>query len=224
MTTYTHEGRTYGLGRHLEPNHDEQSRQYPAARAAQLVTVQHTHHGPVLDQGQLGSCTGNATAQALNTDPLLRAGRRLLTEADAIAIYSWATHHDPYPGAYPPQDTGSDSLSVCKAAKKLGLISSYQHAFGLAHVLGALVLSPVIIGIPWMDSMFQVGSDGYLNISGKVAGGHEVALTGIDVEHEYVTVQNSWSASWGVNGTALLRWNDLDSLLKQGGDCAVLTV
>ena len=209
------------LGRHLEPNHDPRSLAFPAATAP-LVTTQHAHHGPVLDQGQLGSCTGNATAQALNTDPLKPAARRLLTEADAVAIYSWATHHDPYPGVYPPTDTGSDSLSVCKAAKKLGLIKAYQHAFGLQHTLGALVIAPVIIGIPWLDAMFQPDTNGYLNVSGNVAGGHEVCLVGLDVEHQYVTVLNSWSSAWGQNGTAKLRWSDLEILLKQGGDCAVL--
>ena len=84
---------TYHLGRHLQPNHDPRSLDHPA-EVAPLVSVRHQHHGPVLDQGQLGSCTGNATAQALNTDPLMPDGRRLLTEQDAVAIYSWATHHD----------------------------------------------------------------------------------------------------------------------------------
>jgi len=219
--TVEHEGRSYVLGRHLDAAHDFRSRAFPA-RTAPLVTTTHTHHGPVFDQGQLGSCTGNATAQALNTDPLIPASRRLLTEADAIAIYSWATHHDSYRGAYPPTDTGSDGLSVAKAAKHLELISSYQHAFGLDHVLGALVVRPLIIGIPWLQGMFAVRSDGYLQVTGAVAGGHEVCLHGIDVERQAVRLLNSWSSSWGDQGEAWLRWADLGSLLDQRGDATVL--
>lgn len=219
--TVEHEGRTYVLGRHLDASHDYRSRMFPAGTAP-LVTTMHTHHGPVLDQGQLGSCTGNAASQALNTDPLLLAGRRLLTEADAIAIYSWATHHDSYDGAYPPEDTGSDGLAVGKAAKHLGLISRYGHAFGLQHVLGALVLHPLIIGIPWLQGMFTPGADGYLQVTGAVAGGHEVCLRGVDVERQAVRLLNSWSASWGDQGEAWLRWADLGSLLAQRGDATVL--
>ena len=216
-----HEGRTYGLGRHLDAEHDPASRQYPAATAP-LVTTTHTHHGPVLDQGNLGSGTGNAASQALNTDPLIPASRRLLTEQDAVGIYSWATHHDGAPGVYPPTDTGSSGLAVAKAAKHLGLVSSYAHTFGLAHTLGALVLRPVIIGIPWLTGMFTPGADGYLHVTGTVAGGHEVALVGIDVEREDVTLLNSWGGSWGNGGTALVRWTDLGALLAQHGDCTVL--
>lgn len=218
MTVVEHEGRAYGLGRTVW--HDEASRQFPAATAP-LVTVQHVHRGPVLDQGQLGSCTGNAISQALNTGPLLPAGRRLLTEQDAVGIYSWATHHDPYPGAYPPQDTGSSGNAVAKAARHLHLIRSWRHAFGLRHALEALVLQPVIIGIPWLDGMFELGSDGYLPLSGAVAGGHEVALVGLDVDAESVTVLNSWGPGWGNAGTALLRWTDLGELLAQQGDVTV---
>ena len=221
MTAVEHEGRLYGLGRHLAPAHDPRSRAFPAATAA-LRTVVHQHEGPVLDQGSVGSCTGNATAQALNTAPLLPPGRRLLAEADAIGIYSWATHHDPFPGVYPPTDTGSDGLNVAKAAKHLGLISTYRHAFGLQHALGALVLAPLIIGVAWHQSMFTVPASGVLSCTGPVVGGHEVALIGLDVEAETVMILNSWGAGWGDQGTARLRWADLGSLLAQQGDATVL--
>ena len=212
---------TWTLGRHLVPTHDERSRDFPAATAP-LVTTLHAHVGPVLDQGNLGSCTGNATAQALNCDPMLPAGRRLLTEADAVALYSWATAHDPVPGRYPPTDTGSDGLAVAKAAKHLGLVSAYQHAFGLSHVLGALVVRPLIIGIPWLSGMFTPGRDGMLSVTGTVAGGHEVCLRGIDVEAQTVRVLNSWGSGWGIAGEALMRWTDLGGLLAQRGDATVL--
>ena len=227
MTVIEHNGKQYGLGRTI--NHDPRSKMFPAPTAA-LRTVHHQHHGPILDQGQLGSCTGNAMAQALNTGPLLPDGRRLLNEQDAVGIYSWATHHDGFPGVYPPTDTGSSGLAVAKAVRGFGLISSFHHAFGLQHCLGALVLSPVIIGVSWKSTMFEVGADGYLNIHGPTAGGHEVALIGLDVDLREVTLLNSWSAGWGVpapecgipdGGTARLAWTDLGDLLAQQGDVTV---
>jgi hypothetical protein len=225
-----HEGRTYALGRHLEPTHDPASRAFPA-ETAPLKTVFHQHHGPILNQRDLGACTGFSTATALDTDPLIPAGRRLLNGDDAKGIYSWATHHDPYPGVWPPTDTGSSGLAVAKAAKHLGLIGSYRHAFGLQHVLGALAARPLIVGIPWLSGMFTPGRDGVLSVTGSVEGGHEIALIGLDVENELVVVPNTWSETWGVpapecgittGGTCRLRWTDLGSLLAQQGDATVL--
>lgn len=206
-------------GRHVE--HDEASKLFPAATRP-LADVFHEHVGPILDQGQLGSCTGNAAAQALNTRPLYVTGRRLLGEGDAVAIYSWATHHDGIKGVFPPDDTGSSGLAVAKALHALGLIVGYRHAFGLAHTLGALTVAPVIIGTVWTDAMEEPDADGTIHFEGSVMGGHETCLVGIDVEGQRVRGLNSWSESWGDGGFYWLSWNDLGELLHDQGDATVL--
>lgn len=220
-------GNPYRLGRHL--HHDERSRAFPAALAPALRSVTHQHHGPVLNQGNLGSCTGNALCQALNTGPLA-AGRGdtrpLLTEADAVRIYSEATILDPFDGAYPPDDTGSDGVSVCKAAQGEGLISRYTHTFSGDACRRALVLQPVIIGTIWYESMFDPDFRGRVHVrpSSGVAGGHEYCLYRLDVPHKRVWFINSWGEGWGKGGTAYLTWHDLDLLLDDGGDCTAPVV
>jgi hypothetical protein len=100
---------------------------------------------PILDQGALGSCTGNAAAGALGTDPLyntLPAGHPPLDEDFAVRVYSAATKIDPWPGDYPPDDTGSDGLSAAKACKALGLIPGYLHATSLDGMQAALQDTP----------------------------------------------------------------------------------
>jgi len=211
------------LGRFVE--HDERSRQFPASTLP-LRTVTWAHHGPVLDQGNLGSCTGNAMSQCLNTDPfrapLEAAGIPLLDESTAVAIYSWATHSDSYPGFFPPTDTGSSGLAVAKAATRLGYLTRYHHAFGLAHTLGALSAGPVLIGIPWLEGMFDPDPDGYLHPTGEVAGGHELVLVGLDTAKQDVTGINSWGENWGpIGGAFKLHWDDLAALLSADGDCTV---
>lgn len=212
----------YGLGRHLNAVHDARSLTFPAERAPVVQSVQHVHDGPVLDQGETGSCTGHALVQALNTEPLWRVGRRLLTTRDALELYSLATRTDPFPGTWPPQDTGSDGLNIAKAARSVRLISAYRHAFGLQHVLKALTLRPLIIGIPWRESMFTPGPDGRLTVKGDVAGGHEVALIGLSTAEKSVTLLNSWGPGWGAKGRAYLAWDDLGALLADGGDATAL--
>lgn len=210
------------LGRHLDAaaRHDPRSRAYPAGRSP-LRTVLHPR-GPVLDQGQQSSCTGHATAAALNCQPIRRT-RRYLTHDDAVALYCVATQIDPFPGTFPPEDTGSDGLSVAKAAARKRYITSYQHAFGLDHVLGALVNGPVIVGTAWHAAMSDPDAAGFVHPSGDVEGGHEWCLIGLDVEHQYVTAQQSWGEAWGpLGGLFRVSFADLGALLADGGDATVL--
>jgi hypothetical protein len=107
----------------------------------------HKRHEPAFDQGELGSCTGNAIAGACSTAPF---GKKL-READAIKAYALATAIDNVHGIYPPDDTGSSGLAAAKAAVKLGWCRSYAHAFGLQHLLEALTLGPGALGIAWLS-------------------------------------------------------------------------
>lgn len=214
------------LGRNLVPEHDERSRlpQFAARRASRLVSVLHEHRGPVLDQGSLGACVGYAVTQVINTGPFVAApGRSELLDARAAdALYSHATTLDRYPGAWPGTDTGSSGLAGAKAAKKLGFVAWYGHAFGGVQARQALVHAPIAIGIPWFEGMFEPTADGFVEPSGDVVGGHEIAVIGMDVDRKTVTILNSWGPGWGDDGTALMRWAVLDDLLAQGGDVTLL--
>ncbi|MBP9918725.1 MAG: hypothetical protein KBF43_09080 [Dermatophilaceae bacterium] len=212
---------TYPLGRVVE--HDPRSRAYPArATAAHVpfVSRRWRHVGPVLDQGQIGACTGFALAQCLNTGPL-HTGQRALTDSDALALYKAATRLDNIPGEYPPDDTGSSGLAAAKAAKAAGLISSYRHAFGLDHMLSALQLGPVIVGTDWTDAMFTPDASGFVHYRGSRAGGHEWLAYGLNVPREYVLALNSWGPAWGVKGRFRVSFTDMGALLARGGDVTV---
>jgi hypothetical protein len=97
------------LGRHVR--HDPRSVAYRVARTATPETVIWERKIPILDQGDLGSCTGNATVGVLGTEPyfsLLSADQQAsLSEDLAVAIYSGGTQRDTFPGVYPPEDTST---------------------------------------------------------------------------------------------------------------------
>ena len=206
------------LGRHVE--HDPRSRAYPAPTAP-ISDVRHVRHGSAFNQGELGSCTGNAMAGALMTEPFYRSGRRL-GETEAIALYELATKLDHVAGEYPPDDTGSTGLAVAKAAREDGHISRYTHAFGLHHALGALTAGPVIAGIHWYDSFDEPTSNGEcpLPVGAKVRGGHEIELFGIQVQNRRVWCYQSWGARWGGlgDGTFWFSWETFERLLGERGD------
>lgn len=209
-------------------NHDPRSRDYPAALSRYPRKVLWRHSAAVLDQGQLGSCTGNALTQLLNTTIAGKArlagakSNSYLKEKQAIAFYSRATQIDNIAGQYPPTDTGSSGLAVAKAGVEAGFFSSYTHAFGFNQFVGAIQLSPVITGTTWYQGMFTPDADGYIWPTGKVAGGHEYVILGYDpLGKGKVTMLNSWSKSWGRNGRAYMRGDIYAELLAQQGDVTV---
>ena len=218
---------TYPLGRHV--NHDPRSLAYPykADEGSTLVSQRWTRHVPTYDQGQLGSCVGNAVSGAVMTSPYFDQLTGItLTEQDAISVYSDATKIDSAPGQYPPTDTGSDGISGAKIAVTRGWISGYQHAFTLNDALAALSThGPVIVGTNWYSGMFNPTTDGELTINAgdSIAGGHEYILDEIDVPNQRVWMQNSWGTSWGVEGRAWMTWAMLQRLLSEQGDVTIFT-
>jgi len=172
------------LGRHIRI--DSRSAAYPYTAPERAIAAVLWHRNiPILDQGNLGSCTGNAITGALGCDPdwaNLPAGHPVLDEAEAVALYSAATSLDAYPGAYPPDDTGSDGVSACKAAQIAGLLSGYTHCFDFPTMQQALQAGPVIIGINWYSSFDHPSSGGSVSITPDafVRGGHEIVVRGDD--------------------------------------------
>lgn len=206
------------LGRHVE--HDPRSRSYAvqAASLGTLTSVRHRRLVPIYDQGNLGSCTGQACAGALSTAPF---GHRY-REASAVRFYSQATKLDDDPATYPPTDTGSTGLAVAKVALARKLCSSYQHAFSLEAALTALQTGSVMLGLAWKTGCDTPDSSGLIRWTGSVRGGHEIELDENDVEGRRVGFPNSWGKGWGVNGRAYMSWDDLAAALADSGDITVL--
>lgn len=204
------------LGRHVE--HDPRSRQYGVISASvDLKQVLWRRYGSILDQGDLGSCTGNALTGALMTGPLYR-NRHNYGERTAVAIYKRATAIDEFDGAYPPDDTGSSGLAVCKAAVERRMIVEYRWAFGIQQALLALQNGPVITGVAWHEGFDHPDQNGRVKLAGEVRGGHEFLVRGYDPDTHTVFCDNSWSKTWGVSGSFVMAVSDWDQLLQQQGD------
>lgn len=211
----------YKMGRHIR--HDSRSLQFGYQSDKEIKSISHDMFYTRLDQGDLGSCTGNAFVGARGTKPHVPPTDFQLNEDLAVKVYSIGTTYDSDPDNYPPTDTGSDGLSVCKAGVQLGLISGYQHAFSLEDALTALQDYPFITGINWYNNMFNPDESGLVTISRRdfVAGGHEVMCYGVDVENQLVWFANSWGTSWGVDGRFCMSYDTYGRLLSEQGDVTI---
>lgn len=214
-----HGGRRYPLGRLNDIPFDARDREHPAARTVRhRKPVRWARRGVPLDQGRVGSCTGNALAGWLNTISGYRGTQK--TETDAVAYYSWGTHCDAIRGVYPPDDTGSTGPAVARAARNHGVIAGWTHAFGIDHLLDSLQLGPVMVGSIWLAGMFEVDMQGLVTPSGRVVGGHEYVADEYVPDHGLIGFQQSWGA-WGVDGRFYMREVDVAALLRDHGDATV---
>jgi hypothetical protein len=210
------------LGRNF--NHDPRSLLYKVQPATVDKSAEWERKVPIFDQGNLGSCTGNAEVGLLGTLPffptLTKAQQDSINEALAVKIYSDATHIDPYSGEYPPEDTGSDGLSVSKAAKALGYIKGYVWATSVSEAQTLIQQGPFIIGTLWTSNMDKPNSAGVITNpqSGSVRGGHEYECWKRDAEADLWWFFNSWGDSWGYRGMFAYNSAGLDALLQRGGD------
>lgn len=208
------------LGRHI--NHDPRSLTYRTAPAVVDISVQWKRHVDIFDQGNLGSCTGNAEAGLLASDPFFSTMPNILVinEAFAVKLYSLATKLDPYGGSWEPDDTGSDGMSVNKAAQQLGYINGYVWGTTLDEAKGLIQNGPFIVGTNWTTYMDDPGSDGIIRnpAGGSVRGGHEYVCRERDASRGLWWFDNSWGLGFGVAGRFAYDDAGLMALMAQGGD------
>jgi hypothetical protein len=240
---FEHHETPFPLGRHIE--RDSRSRHFefkvaPKAGGGPQTSVIWTRNAPTLNQGNIGSCTGNAMAQMLNCAifapcrKAVRGNDGWLNEKDALGLYSLATHLDGFGSDqyYPPNDEGSSGLGVAKAAQQDGYVDTYAHCYTLPQVQAALAVQPVIAGVSWTNSMFSPDSvTGILPVGPindeTIAGGHEFLLQGIDYQLQCIVMTNSWGDNWyktpaGLTpGQARIKFSDFANLLAADGDVVV---
>lgn len=184
---------------------------------------------PVEDQGNLGSCTGNAWAGALeflelksgvpfvdisrlfiyyqerSIEGTVRedAGAEIRTGAKALAKVG-ACSEPVWPYQVKRFAVKPPADAYADAAKRR--ITEYLRCDGLAACLESLAEGfPVVFGFS-VYSDFEgerVARTGVLNTpqpGERMLGGHAVLMVGYDDTTQRVLVRNSWGAKWGIRG------------------------
>jgi hypothetical protein len=178
--------------------------------------------GVYLDQGVEGACTGFGTAKALLQTP---RRRKDVTNDFARTIYTVARREDEWPGE---NYDGSSVLGAMRAAQSMGFIKEYYWARTLKEIQHAVgsERGSIVFGCNWYEDMANVDNKGFLRVSGQIVGGHAICIGGIDLERKAFVMNNSWGKYWGGNGappgSAFIRFEDVDRLLHEQGEAALM--
>jgi hypothetical protein len=210
------------------PEFDERSRDYPI-RA--LVTEEaplrsRGWYCPAwLDQGQEGACVGFSWTHELAAFPVVVKG---VDDEFARGIYKEAQKIDEWPGE---DYSGTSVLAGAKTVQANGYLDEYRWGFGVDDALRAIgYQGPVVVGIPWYESMFRPRPSGLLEVTPGGGGGHAILVRGVSLKARLegepgptpvVRLRNSWGRDWGLDGDCYIKVEDFDALLREQGDCCV---
>ena len=200
-----------------------------------------TKFSPVYDQGQLGSCTANAIAGAIEFDQR-KQGKKEFTPSRLFIYYNeriiegtvnqdaGAQIRDGIKsvatvGAPPETDWGYDiSKFTDKPPQqaytdaKSDLVASYTRVTqDPIQMRGCLAQGyPFVFGFTVYESFESqaVAKTGKMlmpKTGEKVLGGHAVVAAGYDDKNRVFIVRNSWGAGWGLKGYFLMPYEYLIS-------------
>lgn len=190
--------------------------------------TRHYNPGKILNQGSTGTCVAHGWAAKVHGAPIMQP-----LPMSVYDFYRKVVLADEYSDndseAVAPDSGLQFGTSVrggAKAAQALGLIMSYLWATSVDdarawHLIGR---GGLVLGITWKSDMMETDSDGFINFTGTVEGGHCVCTTGWSdtVRHNgqlvrAVRIQQSWGTPWGDEGTGRC-WMSEDDLAKAIAD------
>jgi hypothetical protein len=142
------------------------------------------------------------------------------TSTETLVVEGLLSHN-----SYPPDDTGSSGLGICRALKAEKLITRYSWALSRTGFATLLQHAGCIIGMPWYNAFFDPDADGFIDASygwqsSGVAGGHEVyvealeAWNPVDPHQCIVRFHNSWG-DWGDYGCGRMRLSTYEALKSE---------
>lgn len=192
--------------------------------------------GPVLDQGNCGSCVAFAALATLEAQLAIALERPYLAHSvSPQALFACigscangsfprsATKHLEREGAldeaclpYTAGVSGREGrcgVGLCRdaAQRRTRVVRTRTAAASggsVDQVMEALVKGPVMTTLRVYEDFQFYRSGVYRTTGGKVLGGHAVSIVGYDAPQRYWIIRNSWGEGWGEKGYARVSWED----------------
>lgn len=173
---------------------------------------------PITDQGREGACVGHGCGRFAFSRCGMHPTGISLSEY-CFGWYKETQANDEWQGE---NYSGTSVRAGGATGVRRGLIKEYRWAFGIDQALEAITtVGPLVLGIPWFDSMYETDGNGFIQVSGTKVGGHCIDSDYINWRNEYLELPNSWGLGYGNQGVGKMKFETLDSLLRQGGEVMV---
>jgi len=163
-----------------------------------------------LDQKEYNHCCGFSAANwginsPINTPFTNEDGHRFYYECKEIE-------------GEPKKENGAYLRSVGKVLKNNKHTEAYAFAYDIDTIKHWLLYKgPIIVGTIWTEGMFTPDENNIAHPTGAILGGHAYLLNEWRIDN-YIGIQNSWGASWGVNGKAYISQEDFENIFANGGE------
>jgi C1A family cysteine protease len=240
------DGFEYGFGRTPAP--DPKDKQYPMRMLLDPLReaafprgippgTRHYWSGPILNQGNTGTCVAHGWTAKVNAAPIMQ--RMPMSPYDfyrrIVKIDEWSENDHEATAPDSALQSGTSVRAGAKILTELGLAKSYVWAESAedvrAWILGGF--GGVVIGIWWKTNMMKPDSDGFIHYTGESEGGHCVYLNGWNDSVERIAKPNiaaargpnSWGSNWGQKGRFWFPMDELDQAIKDDGEaCALVEI
>jgi hypothetical protein len=204
----------------------------PEQPKVQRIVNQITYRrGPILDQGQTGTCVGHGWRAFMNGAPIMTS-----QGPTAMEIYDRATQLDDIPDNDHDTDRQMGSTVRGGAQVLMGIkdLATYVWASNVDDMLDWMLSGHggVVMGTNWYRDMMDPDQNGVLHVRGPVEGGHCWYVFGANETTETFTMQNSWGTEWGgwtqsgrhvFAGCARVSFTDMARLLREDGEACTAT-
>lgn len=196
--------------------------------------TRHYRTGPTWDQGQTGTCVEHGWRHKMGAAPIMQPvdlpQYDLYRKIVAVDEFS----ENDYEATAPDSELqgGTSVRAGAKVLQGMGLVKNYLWAEDVEdirawHLAG---FGGVVMGTSWYSGMMMVDSHGFVNLTGRVEGGHCYCSHGwndhVRRNGRYVRAcrfQNSWGTSFGENGFFWIEEDDLARLMQDFGEsCAAV--
>lgn len=180
-----------------------------ATAAEKVPPSRYWYPGQVsLNQGAVGACVGFTGANWLQNSP----ARTKVVNQTGFDLYYACKKID----GLPPNVEGTYARVLLKVLQAQGKVSRYLWATKSEDIKQwVLSTGPVLVGTPWLESMFYPDSEGTVKPQGYEVGGHEYLIRGYSRPRDSYRCRNSWGATWGVGRNSAWSGNGGEFWIKR---------
>ncbi len=194
--------------------------------------------GPVMNQGNCGSCVAFATVTTLQGQMTVTSGQPwyhpsyspqalfgcgggtcdggwLIGQAANFVVKNGVVDNAclPYTSGSTGKDVACKSACANAGQRTLKALStnSYGGIFGGAttsQIIAALKKGPLITRMNVYKDFMAYSGGIYKSTSNEQEGGHAISLVGYNATEKYWIIKNSWGEDWGEKGYARISWSD----------------